>query len=132
MQTMRYINILDRVSRVKTMKCFDYNNTILFAVPSGLVSRAIGKSAENIRMMQEQLGKRVRIIEEPSGLGDVEKFMRDVVSPVGFKSVEVKDNVIVLNAGPQSKASLIGRNRRREEELAEIIKSVFNLELKII
>ncbi|MEI6731745.1 MAG: KH domain-containing protein [archaeon] len=132
MQTMRYINILDRVSRVKTMKCFDYNNTILFAVPGSMMSRAIGRGAENIRMMQEQLGKKIRIIEEPSNLKDAEKFVKDVVAPVGFRAVEIKDNLLILNAGPQSKASLIGRNRRREEELAEIIKGVFNLELKII
>ena len=30
MQTMRYINLLDKASNVKTRKCFVYNNTIYF------------------------------------------------------------------------------------------------------
>jgi transcription antitermination factor NusA-like protein len=132
MQTMRYINILDRVTRVKTMKCFSYNNIIIFAVPKVMVSRAIGPGASNIRIISEQLGKRIKIIAEPSGLSDAERFVSDIVSPIRFVSVELKDNVLVLNAGSQSKASLIGRNRRREEELNQIIKDSFGIELKIV
>ena len=63
MQTIRYINLLDRASNVKTSKCYTYNNAIIFAVPKNLVSKAIGPDASNVRLIQEKLGKRVRIIE---------------------------------------------------------------------
>ena len=62
-QTMRYINLLDSTSRVKTRKCFVYNNTIIFAVPSELMSRAIGPNASNIHYLQEKLGKRIRQVD---------------------------------------------------------------------
>jgi len=131
-QTMRYINLLDTTSRVKTRKCFVYNNAIIFAVPRPFISQAIGPDAVNVKRIQEKLGKKVRIIAEASGTADAERFVKDVVAPVNFKSLEVKDNVLLLTAGSQSKASLIGRNRRREEELNQIVEDTFGMSLKIL
>ena len=132
MQTMRYINLLDKAARVRTSKCFVYNNTIYFAVPREMVSKAIGPAALNVKNLQEKLGKRVRIIREASGIEDAERFVKDIVEPVRFKSLEIKDNYFILNASSQSKAALIGRNRRRQEELKQILEDIFNLDLKII
>jgi NusA-like KH domain protein len=132
MQTMRYINLLDRNSGVKTTKCFLYNNSIIFAVPKEMLSRAIGQQASNIRNIQEQIGKKIRVIEESSGSESMQKFISDIVSPVSFKSVEVKDRIIILTAGSQSKAALIGRNRRRQEELQKIVKDTYGMDLRIL
>lgn len=132
MQTMRYINLLDRASRVKTSKCFVYNNTIIFAVPRDMISRAIGPAGVNIRAIQEKLGKKVKVISEANEILDAERFVRDVVSPLRFKSLELKDNVFILTAGSESKAALIGRNRRRLDELNQILKDNFGKEVRII
>jgi NusA-like KH domain protein len=132
MQIIRYINLLDRITRVKTRFCFPYNNTIIFAVPRIMMPQAIGAGAENIRMLQDRLGKRVRIIAESGGVEDVERFVRDVVAPVKFKSLEIKENTVVLNAGMASKASLIGRNKKRLEELQQIVKDTFGFDAKIV
>ena len=131
-QTMHYINLLDTASRVKTRKCYAYNGMIIFAVPRQFLSQAIGPNASNIKFMNDKLGKRIRIIEEATGLTDAQRFVADIVSPVGFKSLEIKDGVFVLTAGMQSKAALLGRNKRRYEELRQILKDTFNLELKIV
>ncbi len=132
MQTMRYINLLDRAARVKTNKCFIYNNTIYFAVPRNMVSKAIGPAALHVKKIQENLGKRVRIISEPEGIEDAERFVREIVEPVRFKSLEVKEGIFVLTAGVQSKAALIGRNKRRLEELRVVLLDNFGLDLKIV
>ncbi len=132
MQTIRYINLLDRVSNVKTSKCFSYNNSIIFAVPEKMVSRAVGRNAENIKVMQDSLGKRIRIVAEASGITEIERFVRDIVSPINFNSVEIRDNVLIISAGgTQNKAGLIGRERRRLDELSQIIKDNFNLDVRI-
>ena len=132
MKLMRYINLLDRISRVKTRKCFVYNNIIVFAVPREMMSQAIGPGASNIMRIQEQLGKRVKIVLEPRGIEDAQNFVREIVSPVRFKSLELKEGMLILNAGSTSKAALIGRNKKRLEELSEIIMNNFGLNLKII
>lgn len=133
MQTMRYINLLDRVAHIKTRKCFVYNNAIYFAVPKEMISRAIGRNAENVKIIQEQLGKRVKIISEAQGISDAQNFIADIVEPVKFKSIEIKDNSILLTSGgTQNKAALFGRYKKRYEELRDILKDVFGLELKIL
>ncbi len=133
MQTMRYINILDRASKVKTRKCFIYNNTIIFAVPRDMMSKAIGFNASNVRKIQDVLGKKVRIIEEPNGIDDAKIFIEDIVNPVRFKSLEVKDSSFILTAGgTQVKATLLGRNKRRYQELDKIMQDTFGMELKIL
>jgi len=133
MQTMRYINVLDKVTRVKTRKCFVHNNSVFFAVDRVYVSKAIGPSAVNVRKIQEQIGKKVKIIRESEGLNDAKRFIEDIVAPVRFKSVELKDGVILITAGSnQTKASLIGRNKRRYEELRKIVHDYLGSELRII
>ncbi len=133
LQTIRYINLLDNTSRVKTRKCFVYNNAIIFAVSGPMILKAIGPNARNIRFIQEKLGKRIRVIKEASGVEDAERFVRDIVSPVNFKCLEIKDNLFVLSAGGiQSKAALIGRNKRRFDELRQVMKDTFNMDLKIV
>lgn len=129
---MRYINLLDRVSHVKTMRCFVYNNTIIFAVPESLVSKAIGEKGRNVRIIQETLGKRVKIIFYPESIKDAEKFLHQIVEPVQFRSIQINDNEIVIDAPGQSKAVLIGRNKMRLLELAEIVHNSFGKELKIV
>ena len=113
LQMIRYINLLDSVSRVKTSKCFVYNNTIFFAVTKALIHKAVGTNASNIRIIQDKLEKKVKIIGEASGESDAGRFVKDIVAPVRFVSSEIINKVFVLTAGSQSKAALIGRNRRR-------------------
>ena len=133
MKAMRYINLLDKVTRVKTRHCFVYNNAIFFAVNKNQMSQAIGPSASNIRKIQESLGLRVKIIREANGISDAKRFVEDVVSPIEPKEIEVKEKELIVTAGNmQNKASLIGREKRRLEELKRIVNENFNLDLKII
>lgn len=132
MQKMRYINLLSKISRVSTNKCFLYNNTIIFAVPRSMMSQAIGASAKNIKSMQTVFDKKVKIVVQPNNSRDAEIFVRAIVDPVQFKSLEEKDDSFILNAGSQSKAALIGRNRRRLLELNQIMEDCFGKGLRII
>ena len=132
MQTMRYINLLNSVSKIHTRKCFVYNNVIIFVVPSKLLSKAIGPSGKNIKIIKERLGKRIRIIKEARKIEEAERFVGDIVSPVDFVSLEVKDDLFILTAGPRNKAALIGRNKRRLIELDKILEDNFGKELKIV
>lgn len=133
MQLMRYINLLDKAAHVKTKKCFIHNNSIFFAVSKNDMSKAIGPAAINIKKIQNQIGKKVRIIQEAEGIKDLKRFIEDIISPVKVKEVAVKDGFIVITAGhSQNKAILIGRNRRRFEELRKITQDYFDMDLKIV
>ncbi len=132
MQTMRYINLLDKASGVKTRKCFNYNNTIIFAVPRQLVSRALGANAVNLRRIQAELGRKIRVIAEADSSNEIGRFIAEIIYPVQFKDIAVENGIAIINAGSHSKAALIGRNKRRLEELEQIVRDTFGLGVKIV
>ena len=105
---------------------------IIFCVPRDFVSRAVGEQGRNIRTMNEILGKRIKIIPSPRGLQDARYFIENIVRPVTFKDLEINSNEIILTAGSQSKAALIGRNKRRLLEMQKIIKDYFNKDFRIV
>lgn len=132
MQDMRHLNLFSKVTRVNTRFCFQYNNAIIFCVPMGMISRAIGEGGKNIRELSYVLGKRAKVVPQPRGIQDVKQFIENIVKPVTFKDLEIKDNEIIINAGgTQSKAMLIGRNKRRLLEMQSIIKDFFGKELRV-
>jgi transcription antitermination factor NusA-like protein len=109
-----------------------YNDTIIFCVPREFVTRAIGEEGRNIKRISEILGKRIRVIPNPGEIRDAKNFIENIVRPVMFKDLEIKGNEMILTAGSQSKASLIGRNKRRFFELQKIVKDFFGKDLRIV
>lgn len=133
MRAMRYLNLLDKVSRVKTSKCFSYNNYVFFAVRRDLVSKAIGPAASNIKQIQESIGSKVKIIPDAESISDLKMFVENIVLPIKPREIELKDDCIVVTAGStQNKASLIGRDKRRFDELKKIVNNFFGKDLKIL
>ena len=90
-----------------------YNDTIIFCVPREFVMRAVGEEGRNIKRLSEILQKKIRVIPSPSGIQNARQFIENIVKPVMFKDLEVRGREMILTAGSQSKASLIGRNKRR-------------------
>lgn len=131
MQDMRYLNLFEKIMRVRTRFCFKYNDTIFFCVPKHLVSKAIGENGKNIKKMSQTLRKRIKIIAVPKGPEDSEVFIKSVVNPVTVRNVEVKDDEIIVSGG-SSKAALIGRNKRRLIEMQKIIGDFFSKEFRIV
>ena len=130
MQEMRYLNLFERIMKVRTRFCFKYNEMIVFCVPKPLLSRAIGEGGKNIRKMRDVLNKRIKIIAAPQGIQDAENFISAIVNPVTFKGIEINDGWIVVSGG-SNKAALIGRNKRRLHEMQKIVKSFFGREFRI-
>ncbi len=132
MQDMRYLNLFSQITRINTRHCIKYNNALIFCLPKEVVIRAVGREGENVRRLSEILGRRVRIIPMPRGLQDARGFIQTIVKPIIFRDLEITNNEIILNAGSQNKAALIGRNKRRFFEMQEIVKDYFGKEFRII
>jgi len=132
MQHMRYINLFERETGVRTRYCFLYNETLTFAVPRKLVSKAVGINGRNVKRLNEILEKKIKVVPAPEGIEDLREFVKDVVSPTGFKNIELNNGEVVLTAGAQNKAALLGRNKRRLIELQRIVKDFFGKDLRIV
>lgn len=132
MQDMRYLNLFGKITKVSTRYCFKYNEALVFCVPKKLISRALGENAKNAKQMNHILGKKIKIIAIPKDVKDAKVFIQSIVSPVSFKDLEITPDEIILTAGSQSKAALIGRNKRRLLEMQKIVRDFFKREFKIV
>ena len=132
MQDMRHLNLFGKITKIRTRFCFTYNDTIIFCVPKRLISKAVGEGGRNVKEMNRILGRKIKIIPDPEGINESREFIENIVSPVTFKGMEIRDNEILINAGSQNKAALIGRNKRRLIELQKIVKDFFGKELRIV
>ena len=132
MQDMRYLNLFEKMTGVRTRYCFKYNEFIVFCVPRHLVSAAIGEQGRNAKRMSEILRKRIKVIPAPEGVYHIKQFIEAIVSPVKFRDLNINENEIVLTAGSQSKAALIGRNKRRLLEMQKIMKDYFSKDFRIV
>jgi transcription antitermination factor NusA-like protein len=130
MQEMRYLNLFEQVSRVRTRFCFKYNENIVFCVPKPMVEQSLGFQGRNIREISKILGKRIRVIAAPRGLQDAEYFIKTIISPLTIRDFKVDSNEIVVGGG-KNKAALIGRNKRRLLEMQKIVADFFARDFRI-
>lgn len=133
MQFIQYMNFFDRHIGVRSTHCFSYNGAIIFVVKPRFVRKSIGENGRNIRLLSLKLRRKVKIIGAPNTVQDVEKFVSSIVYPVKFKKMTVDSDEATINASPQSRASLIGRNKSRLDELQNILDEYFGIKkLKIV
>lgn len=133
MQFIQYMNFFDKYTGMRSQHCFSYNGAIIFVVQSKFVPRAIGRNGANIRILSSRLRKKIKIISSPDTINDIEKFVYSIVYPVKFKKIEIEGEEASIHAAPQSKATLIGRNKSRLEELENILHEYFGIKkLKIV
>lgn len=132
MQDIRYLNLFEKITRISTRFCFKYNDVLIFCVPRQLISKAVGEEGKNVRQISGILRKRIKIIAIPDTVKDAKSFIQDIVSPATFRDLEIKPEEIILNAGSQNKAALIGRSKRRFFEMQKIIKDFFGREFRIV
>jgi NusA-like KH domain protein len=132
MQFIRYANLFNKITKIRCSHCFEYNNTIIFAVPKKFVMKAIGKDSNNLSKINQVIGKKIKIVAIPRGKEDIESFVSLITKPVKFKAIEIKDNEAIISAGSQNKASLIGRNRVRLNEMTNILEQYFGVKKVMI
>jgi len=104
---------------------------MIFFIPRSLIKKALGEEGRNIKYMGEIMKKRIKILPIPRGMEDARRFIELLVSPVQFKGIEITPNEIIITAGMQSKAALIGRDKRRLMEMQKITKGFFGRDFKV-
>jgi|SRR3989344_2621130 len=131
MRLIRYLNLFGKITGVNCKNCFSYNNLLFFAVPSALISRAIGKQGQNVKRISQLLHKKIKIVSLPRNIEDVERFVSYIVEPNRFRRLEVSQDEIIISSNKQEKAALIGRNKTRLLELQKIVQEYFGKRLRI-
>ena len=94
------------------------------------IEKVISEKKEKAKEIKQEF---VLKCKEPNGIKDMDEFLKEVVLPTRFKSIEIIDNEVLMIAGSnQNKANLFGRNKKRYEELKRVVEDIFNLNLRIV
>lgn len=131
MKSLMYLKLFNQVTRINTQDCFTYNNTLYFCVPTNLLSRAVGDAGKNVKRLSEITKKRIRIIKLPRGISDAKNFINSLIDPIQVNEVTINDNEIIISGSTQTKATIIGRNKRRLVEMQKIIQDFFGKEFRV-
>ena len=134
MKDIMNLNLFERITKVRTRHSFKYNDKIFFCVPKRFLKQAIGENAENIKKINKITGKRIRVVPQPNpeSKEDIKQFIQKIVNPIEFRELKVTENEIKVTAGSMNKASLIGKNKRRLNEMNQITKEYFDKEFKVV
>ena len=130
---IRYINLLEKITKVRAKNCFVYNNTIFFVVLREDVGRTIGKNGEKVRLLNKTLKKKIKIIPafNKKSKKEIINFVKNLIEPIKIEDIKVKYDELEIKAGIEERSLIIGRNRTREKELLKLLGHFFNIK-KII
>lgn len=122
---------MEKISRAKVKDCFtDEEGIIYFVVASGDLGKAIGKGASNIKRLQQELQRKVKIIEFSE---NVVEFIKNIIYPLRIESItEEQEAVFIKETNKKAKSLLIGRQGRNLKLINRAVRRFFPHQIKII
>jgi len=124
-------SLMERITKAKVKDCFtDEEGTVFFVIAPGELGKAIGKGASNIKKMQQELQRKIRVIEFND---NVVEFVKNIVYPLHLHSITTEqDTIIIKETNKKAKSLLIGRQARNLKLINRAVKRFFPYEIKVI
>lgn len=123
--------LMEKITKAKVKDCFtDEEGTIYFVVAPGELGKAIGKGASNIKKMQQELQRKIRIIEFSD---NVVEFIKNIIYPLRIESItEEQEAVVIKETNKKAKSLLIGRQGKNLKLINRAVKRFFPHQIKVI
>jgi len=124
-------SILERKTGARVKDSFRTDDSVYFIVEKGNLWKALGKNGENIKKIQLEVGKKVRIIE----FRDIAvEFVKNVVYPIKVEEVVEEGNLILLkDSNRKTKSTLIGREGKNLIIINRAVQRFFpDKEIKVV
>ena len=123
-ELMGLMNLFESMTHAKVKDCIA-DDKIILVLEEGEMGKAIGKNGANIRMMENKLKKKIKLVAFSN---DVSQFVRNVLHPIEVLNVENKDGHIVIQGKDTgTKSMIIGRNHQNLNHLHELTKRYFDV-----
>lgn len=124
-------SILERKIGVHVKDCFKEEDIIYVVVNPGELGKAVGKNGVNIKKIQNQLKRRIRIIEYRDS---VESFVKNIIYPVNVSEIVLEGDVVEIRDPSRSvKSGLIGRGGKNLVVIQRAVKRFFpGVEVKVV
>ena len=82
---LRTMAFFKEKTRVSPLNCIVTKDSIIFLVENGLVRKAIGKDAVNVKYLRSQFKKEIKIFEKGE---DIDKTISNFIYPIKLSCTE--------------------------------------------
>ena len=123
--------IMERLSRARVKDCFKSDETIYFVVATGDMGKAVGKGGVTIKRIQQEFGKKIRVIEFQEKVAD---FIRNIIYPLTVEEIAEEEGIVLIkDPSKKTKSLLIGRDGRNLSLIDRAVKRFFDIkEIKVV
>jgi N utilization substance protein A len=127
----RYIEELRILTRATALDCIidERFERVIYVIRQGDMGLAIGKKGENIRRLQNVLGKKVEMVEYAE---DVRQFISNMFKPAEVTGIEDAETAGILNIMVKQKGDLglaIGKGGATIEKARILLRRYQGLEI---
>jgi N utilization substance protein A len=127
----RYIEELRILTKATALDCIidEKFERVIYIIRQGDMGFAIGKKGENIRRMQNVLGKRIEMVEYS---GDRDEFIANIFRPVPIARIEKgreSGNLVVYLMKQSDLGTAIGKKGANIEKARLLVRKFWNEEL---
>lgn len=129
---MGLCSLMERITKAKVKDCFkDEEGTVYFVVGKGEFGKAVGKAGSSIKNVQQELGRKVKVIEYSDS---VTEFIRNIIYPLTADEIVEAGSGLISIKEHQKKAKslLIGRGGKNIKLINRAVKRFFNYEVKVV
>ena len=124
------MNTFEEITGARLKECYSQGERIVFIVKNGYGKKAIGKMGANAKKLSFMLKKKIKIIEFDD---DPKIFVKSAIYPVKAEKINQEGDIIYIKVGDyNSKAMLLGRDRKNLKSLQDLLNKYFKIEIKVL
>jgi len=124
---------MEKITRARVKDCFkgEDNETVYFIIEMGQLGKALGKGAVNIKKIQDQINKKIRLIEYHP---EVIAFVKNVIYPLKVEEIVQEDgDILIKDNNKKTKSLLIGRDGKNLRLTNRAVKRFFSVnDVKVV
>lgn len=128
-ETAGLSSLMEKISGAAVKDCFQDDDTVYFVVAPGEIGKAIGKGGINIRKVQDELHKKIKVVEFRDR---VDEFIKNLIYPLAVERiVEEQDSFILQDTSRKTKGLLIGRDGKNLKFINRAVQRFFGKEVRV-
>ena len=129
--SMKLMALFESMTGAKLKDCIAESDRYIFVVEENEMGKAIGKNGINVKKMEHNLKKKIRLVEFSSNLI---QFARNAIYPVESSDIKEENGILMIHGkDTNTKAMLIGREKQNLNHLSSLVKRYFDIkDIKII
>jgi NusA-like KH domain protein len=120
-ELLQTINIVEKITHARVDRCIPRDDKLIFVVGKGDARKIVGPQGATLKKLEQQLGKRLKIIEK---VEDKLQFIRNAMLPLKIVDMKEEDGIVtVYGPDEKTKGLMIGakaQNLRFTEKVVQM------------